>query len=275
MKLFVSADIEGTCGICSWDETEIGKPGYDRFSAQMSREVAAVCETAFGNANVEGVLVKDAHDYARNIDAAMLPANTRIMRGWADVLGNMMAGVQECDAAVMTGYHSAAYSDGNPLSHTMNTGNMYVKINGAYASEFMLNTWFAAYYGIPVLLLTGDAALCRTAREFAPWIVTVPVNEGRGEAAISVTPQKAVEMIREGTRKALEGMPSSGTEQKEWLRSRVAALPPHFHAEVCFKEIAKAAHGANYKDAVRDDPRSISYSTDDFLEVERFLYFVL
>jgi D-aminopeptidase len=31
MKLFVSSDIEGTCGIAHWDETEIGKPGYDRF----------------------------------------------------------------------------------------------------------------------------------------------------------------------------------------------------------------------------------------------------
>ena len=43
MKLFISSDIEGTCGINDWDETEIGKPGYDRFALQMSREVSAAC----------------------------------------------------------------------------------------------------------------------------------------------------------------------------------------------------------------------------------------
>ena len=24
-RIFISADIEGTCGICHWDETELGK----------------------------------------------------------------------------------------------------------------------------------------------------------------------------------------------------------------------------------------------------------
>ena len=46
MKLFISSDIEGTCGINDWDETEIGKPGYDRFALQMSREVSAACSGA-------------------------------------------------------------------------------------------------------------------------------------------------------------------------------------------------------------------------------------
>ena len=30
-RIYISADIEGTCGIAHWDETEIGKPGYDAF----------------------------------------------------------------------------------------------------------------------------------------------------------------------------------------------------------------------------------------------------
>lgn len=40
-KIFLSADIEGTAGIVHWDETETGKPLYDRFARQMTREVAA------------------------------------------------------------------------------------------------------------------------------------------------------------------------------------------------------------------------------------------
>lgn len=46
-RIFLSADIEGTCGIAHWDETELGKPDYEPFRRQMTREVAAACEGAF------------------------------------------------------------------------------------------------------------------------------------------------------------------------------------------------------------------------------------
>lgn len=59
MKLYLSADIEGTCGIAAWDETEKSKPEYAPFANQMSREVAAACEGA-NAAGAESILVRDA-----------------------------------------------------------------------------------------------------------------------------------------------------------------------------------------------------------------------
>ena len=45
MNVFISADIEGTCGITHWDETERSAPrDYAPFQKQMTREVAAACE---------------------------------------------------------------------------------------------------------------------------------------------------------------------------------------------------------------------------------------
>ena len=67
MKLFISSDIEGTCGICNWNETQKGHPDYDYFAKQMSREVAAVCSSALESGKVEDILIKDAHGTARNI----------------------------------------------------------------------------------------------------------------------------------------------------------------------------------------------------------------
>ena len=46
MKLFISADIEGTTGIARWDETENGHSRYAYFAQQMTREVSAACEGA-------------------------------------------------------------------------------------------------------------------------------------------------------------------------------------------------------------------------------------
>ena len=42
MKIFLSADIEGTCGITDWSETERSTPkDYNPFQRQMTREVCA------------------------------------------------------------------------------------------------------------------------------------------------------------------------------------------------------------------------------------------
>ena len=47
MKLFLSADMEGTCGVVSWPETERATPmDYAPIQKQMTREVAAACRGA-------------------------------------------------------------------------------------------------------------------------------------------------------------------------------------------------------------------------------------
>ena len=73
MKVFLSADMEGTCGIVSWPETERTTPfDYSPAQKQMTREVAAACRGAL-SAGAAEVLVKDAHDSARNVDPTGLP----------------------------------------------------------------------------------------------------------------------------------------------------------------------------------------------------------
>ena len=77
MKIFVSSDMEGTAGVCHWDEVSKGQDLYEHFARQMSREVAAACEGALA-AGADEILVKDAHDSARNINPEMLPRQARI-----------------------------------------------------------------------------------------------------------------------------------------------------------------------------------------------------
>lgn len=265
MKLLISADIEGTCGICSWDETVKSHPDYTYFAEQMTKEVNAVCETALESGKVNEILVKDAHDSARNLHPEKLPECIRILRGWEGAPGGMMAGVTQCDAAVMTGYHSAAYTDGNPLAHTSNRQNQYVRINGKDASEFMINAYTAAYYDVPVIFLSGDRALCEAAKEICPNIVTACVSEGYGGASISVHPGKALELIKAGMEEALKKNPEE---------YRIT-LPEHFHVEIEFKEFIRAKKGSYYPGAKRSGSKSVSFDADDYYEVLRFLFFVL
>ena len=59
MKVFLSADMEGTCGIVCWPETERTTAfDYTPLQKQMSREVAAACRGALAGGAQE-VLVKE------------------------------------------------------------------------------------------------------------------------------------------------------------------------------------------------------------------------
>lgn len=166
-KLFISADIEGTAGICNWSEAEKGGDLYEKFAALMTAEVAAAAQAAL-DLGWE-VTIKDAHDSARNIDPEKLPAGCRLIRGWTGEPLCMMAGLEtgHFDAAAYTGYHADAFSSGNPLAHTMTPSAHRVTLNGSPASEFTLNAYAAAELGVPSVFLSGDAALCRDARAFA------------------------------------------------------------------------------------------------------------
>ena len=90
----------------------------------MSREVAAACEGCLA-AGAGSILVRDAHNTARNIIAGMLPDSERIslFRGWGRDPYAMVSGLEEggYSGVMFTGYHSAGSWTGSPLSHTMNT----------------------------------------------------------------------------------------------------------------------------------------------------------
>ncbi len=266
MNVFISADIEGTCGIADWSETERSTPrDYVPFQKQMTREVRAACEGALA-AGAGEVFVKDAHDSARNLDPAALPEAARILRGWTGDPLSMMSGLDSGDygAVLFTGYHAWAACGGNPLSHTMNLRNEYVTLNGTRMSEFMMNAYTAGYYGVPVVFLSGDRALCEFAEELIPGITTVAVNEGRGGAVVSMHPDLAVKAIRDGAKKAVKN-----------AKNCQVALPEFFEMTVRFREHKTAYSKSFYPGAALEDGKNVLFSSDDWYEMLRFCHFVL
>lgn len=266
MNVFISADIEGTCGIACWAETERATPmDYTPFQKQMTREVAAACEGAIA-AGAETVFVRDAHDSARNLDPAALPECVRILRGWTGDPLSMMSGLDRghFDAVLFTGYHAWAACGGNPLSHTMNLQNEYVTLNGVRMSEFLMNAYTAGYYGVPVPFLSGDAALCRFAQELIPNITTVAVNEGIGGAVASIHPAVAVKQIRQAAQQAVRN-----------AKNCAVPMPDHFDMTVRFREHTKAYSKSFYPGARLEDEKNVRFAADDWFEMLRFSHFVL
>lgn len=264
MKVFISADIEGTAGIAHWDEAERSHADYADFRALMTGEVIAACEGARAAGATE-VLVKDAHDSGRNLIVDQLPDYVRIMRGWSGHPDAMMFGLApDFAAAIYTGYHAKAGSEANPLAHTTTLRISRLMLNGEVASEFTVNALAAARYGVRSTFLSGDADICADARAFVPGISTFATLEGFGRAALSVAPARARVAIREGVEAA--------------LRNRVGEVPElsgPYEIVLEFLNPTDAFRASWYPGAYTHGPRAIAFAATDFFEIQRALRFLL
>lgn len=264
MKVYISADIEGITGVTHWNETELEKGEYAEAREQMTNEVVAACEGAL-EAGATEIWVKDAHDSARNLIAARLPRAARLVRGWS---GHPFTMLQELDNSfaglALIGYHAAAGSGGNPLAHTMSGHVTWLKINGAYASEFLMGAYTAAYTGTPLVFVSGDQALCDEVKGFNANIGVTAVKQGVGDSTINIHPELAVERIRAGM--------AAGLRNAENCR---IALPVHFSVEVYYRQPLRAYHFGFFPGARQTAPRSVVFEHSDYFEVLRFLLFAL
>jgi len=265
MKIYITADIEGVTGATVWDETDEKNHYYAELREQMTAEVAAACEGAL-NAGATEIWVKDAHSWGRNILPAKLPREVRLVRAWSGHPFGMMQALDETfHAALAIGYHSRAGSGGSPLAHTM-TGNMtYFKINDQYASEFMISTYTAGLLRVPMVFLSGDAALCQDAQSLIPGLATVAVMHGTGNSTISIHPHLAVERIRVGVEAALKADVS---------KCRVP-MPGHFSVEMRYRNHADAHHASFYPGVSAIDTHTVGFEADDYFEVLRFFSFCI
>ncbi|MBC7220353.1 M55 family metallopeptidase [Candidatus Bipolaricaulota bacterium] len=263
MKVYISADIEGVTGVTHWDETDIGKPGYEAARCQLAAEVRAACAGAAA-AGAQEILVKDAHDTGRNLTPSDIPPGARLLRGWT---GNPLAMVEELAPSfaglLLVGYHAPAGSPGSPLAHSLSTRLHALELNGEPASELRLAAYSAAYVGVPLVFVSGDEETCREAEALCPGIATFAVKRGVGGATVSVDAERAMAGIRDGVAAALTG-----------TRPGVIALPERFAVEVVFRDGPAAYRASFYPRASLRGAQTVAFEATDFLEVLRFLLFV-
>ncbi|ASV88539.1 D-aminopeptidase family protein (plasmid) [Ochrobactrum quorumnocens] len=265
MKIFISADIEGTAGITNWDEARKGHADYDEFREYMTDELVAACEGARAAGATE-VVVKDAHSTARNLILSKLPDYVRIIRGWSGHPDAMMFGIDESfSAAIYTGYHNKAGTDTNPLAHTLTGTISRMLINGEVASEYTLNAHCAARYSVPSVFLSGDAGMCEEAKKLVPGITTVATSEGHGPSTSSLSPQGAVKAIRERVEQALS---------RDFSKF-IPKLAKTFELVVEYTTPVEAFRGSWYPGTEHPSPRTLRFRAENFFDIQRAIRFIV
>lgn len=205
MQIYISADMEGTAGVCSWKQCDPSDTHeYPVFRRYMTREVAAAIAGA-REAGAQGIVVNDSHWSMHNLLLDELPDNDdlRVISG-APKPWSMMQGLQGAtDAIFFTGYHAKA-GDCATLAHTYSDAIYAVSVNGTPCSEALLNAALAGSQGVPVVLITGDRTIVEETTRAMPWAVGIAVKDAIGFSAVnSLTPTAACEAIRSGAREAM------------------------------------------------------------------------
>lgn len=265
MKVYISVDIEGITGVTNWNETEKNLPDWIPFAQQMSLEALAAVDGAI-EAGATEIVIKDAHDSARNLDPNIFPDCVKLIRGWIGDPLSMVTTIDESyDAIMFIGYHSAGGTNFNPLSHTMNSSDIsYIKINGEIISEFLLHCYCGSLYNVPVVFVSGDKGLTESVNKYNKFIKTLAVKEGIGGATINISPNKAILETKHLV--------------KDVLLSDInlcnIELPKSFNLQIAYKSHVKAYKSSFYPNATLISPTIIEYNTTDFYEIMRAINFL-
>ena len=218
VKILISADMEGTCGVVNWVQVmppELGSGGratstveYERARLRMTREVNAAIEGAIAGGATD-VIVNDSHDGMRNIVVDELHESARYISGFDKEL-LMVHGVDEdgVDALFFTGYHARAGTPDGPLAHSFTGWVHDIRVNDTSLGEYGINALVAGHFGVPVGLVTGDNRAVEQTRELlGDQVVGVAVKRGYSvSAALNEHPDKARAMIRDGAEDAIRNL---------------------------------------------------------------------
>ncbi len=275
MKVLISADMEGVCGVTSWTQVTPPEYGgeatstveYERARARLTREVNAAVEGALA-AGAKEVIVNEAHNGMRNLVPEELHPSVRFITGSDKELG-MVQGVQEPGVAAVfyVGYHAKAGTPAAPLAHTWTGYVNDVRFAGRSTGEFGINAAIAGHFGAPVTLVTGDDKAVRQVRELlGEQVVGVVVKEGYTTfSAIHLHPQRAQELIREGAERAVQGV----------AKAKPFALPRECRIEIEFDHQARADQCLYLPGVERAGERTVAYKAENPLAFNRLFRAVM
>ena len=242
MKVVISVDMEGVCGVSSWVQVSPPEFGglvngteYQAARERMTLEAAAAAEGALAG-GATAVLVNDSHDTMRNLLPELLPESVRFTTGNDKPL-SMVQGVEEpgVGALLFVGYHARAGSVRGPLAHTWNGFIRNVRVGGRDTGEYGLNALIAGHYGVPVVFAAGDdVALAEIRDELGDGVVCVPVKEGLSTyAATHLHPREAQRLIREGAERAVRAASQARPYTIRWPARTELTFDRQARADQC------------------------------------------
>jgi len=205
MRVYVSTDLEGISGVCTFEQTrERGTALNLEARRLLMGDVNALVDGLL-EAGATRVSVMDGHGGGFNFIPELMHPKAEYITGVARP--HAALGMHEgFDAGVLLGYHAMAGTEDGMLHHTQSSkgGNRYW-YGGRESGEIAQSSLVMGHFNIPVIMVTGDDATCVEAEEFlGEQVVGVSVKTGYGrECGCLRSPAWGQEAIRSGAVQAL------------------------------------------------------------------------
>jgi D-amino peptidase len=186
-RVYISVDLEGISGVNGDDQTDAGGAEYGRARKLMAEDANAAIRGAFDGGATD-VLVNDSHGGQRNLLPEDLDPRARLISHTFKRYG-MMEGLDDTfDAVIFVGYHAKADAPRGLFAHTGSGVVRDLQVNGKSVGEGGLNAALAAWYGVPVVAVSGDDVAVEEVKSSVPAIHAAVVKRAINTRAVELRP---------------------------------------------------------------------------------------
>ncbi len=203
-KIFIMTDLEGASGVYKFAQTRDPDPELGQQANAYLMEDLRHVVRGLRAGGAKEILIVDGHGSQAFVPHLMEPGAKYLTglprpRG-SDGLDGSFAGLVQIAAHAMMGTPDGV------LCHTQSSRseNRYW-YNGVESGELAQCGAIAGHYDVPTIMVSGDEATCREARQFfGPECVTVAVKEGVArEAAILYPFAETHQALYDGAKRAM------------------------------------------------------------------------
>jgi D-amino peptidase len=271
VKVFIVSDMEGVSGILKWEQVDGDKAraSYLEGRELYTEEINAAVRGA-KSAGADEVVVMDCHgaggEYTFNslIPDKLDPDCEYVVQDdWTEYTEFLEEG---CDAALFVAMHAKAGTPDGVMAHTV-SGQSWreLQFNGISVGETGINAALCGHWGCPVLLVTGDEAVCREATALlGDGLTTVAVKKGLGQSsARQIPPLRARRLIEDGAKRALKDL----SAVKPYDPGRPCEIRIEFHTP------ARLVEYRNRKGVEQIDAHTLVSRADDWWTAWSQFYF--
>ena len=207
MRIVIPTDLEGISGVCVFEQTRERTTSYYQDARRLLMDDVSAAVDGCLEGGATEVVVVDNHGNKFNFVPELMHPRAKYLTGQKrPPYGEMESFYRSFDAAILLGFHAMAGTPDGILRHTQSSlgGNRYW-YNGREYGEIGQSALVLGQFGVPIVMVTGDAATCREAEAFlGKEIVTVAVKQGfAAEYALLLPLSQAHALIRQGAREAL------------------------------------------------------------------------
>ncbi len=209
MKVHIISDMEGVAGVVRWEQVTGGHQMYEEGRRLYTEEINAAVRGA-RTAGATEIVVMDCHGAGQGwsfnslVPELLDPSCEYVVQSrWTEYTQFLEDG---CDAALFIGMHAMAGTPQGVLNHTV-SGQAWQNLwfNGTLVGETGINAALCGNWGCPVVLVTGDRAVCEEATGLlGHGLTTVEVKRGLGrQSARQLVPARARDLIEAASESAL------------------------------------------------------------------------